>query len=381
MLDLLKGVRVIDLTSVVLGPYATQLIADLGADVVKVEPDGGDIFRGPRPGREGGDGAGFLNLNRNKRSIQLNIKDPDDKAILRDLTANADVFVHNIRAKSAEKLGIDFETVTGWNPEIVYAWARGYGDGPYADEPAYDDCIQAASGFAWLNENENGEPKFAKTVLCDKVAGLHLALGIAAALASRARNGGPCQIEVPMFEAMASFLLPEHLSGQTFVPPLPDRGYARLEAPGRKPYRTQDGYLTIMPYNARHWRAFLELVGEDELAKAAWLSRPDERSNRISELYQTVEDHAGLKTTQQWLSLLREKDIPCAPVNRIEDLPTEPHLIANGFFKHYDHPAEGRLQYVGSPFSSRTANRLDDTPPPVLDGDRKSVLKGASETF
>lgn len=375
MFDFLKGVRIIDLSTVVLGPYATQLLADMGADVIKVEPAGGDVFRAARPGRPGGDGAGFLNCNRNKRSIVLDVAKPDDKAVLDRLTRTADVFVHNLRIKSARKLGIDYEAVSAIRPDIVYCSARGYGDGPYGDEPAYDDCIQAASGLAWLNAGETGEPRFVRTIMCDKVAGLHLAFAVASGIAQRARTGEGCHIETPMFEAMASFLLIEQMSGQSFVPSLPDRGYIRLNARGRKPYPTRDGFAAIMPYTAAHWRRFLRLIGEDELAAAGWLSDSEARSSRIEMLYEIIESAAPERTTAEWLQTLRDADIPCAPVNRIEELVDDSHLKASAYFEEMEHPAEGTLLYPRSPFASHTASVRADRAAPTLDGDRSDILE------
>ncbi len=375
MLDLLSGIRVVDLTTVVLGPYATQMLADFGAEVIKVEPRGGDIFRSARPGHAGGDGAGFLNLNRNKKSIALDLGKEEDKQTLTALVATADVFVHNIRRQSAAKLGIDFDAIRRWKPDIIYAWARGYGQGPYEDEPAYDDCIQAVSGLAWLNANENGEPRFVRTILCDKVAGLHLAFAIAAGLAARARSGEGCQVETPMYETMASFLLIEQLSGQTFIPALPDRGYERLNAPGRKPYKTADGYVAIMPYTSSHWLKFLKIVEEGALCATAWVRDSEQRSLRVAELYNVIEKHAAKRTTHDWLNCLRAADIPCAPVNKLEDLPADAQLLAGDLFRSFKHPREGDLQYVSNPITSRTADTLPDQPAPVLDADRADILK------
>ena len=374
MYDLLKGLRVIDLSTVVLGPYATQLVADMGADVIKVEPKGGDVFRAARPGRKGGDGAGFLNLNRNKRSIALDLTTAEDKKTLIDLVASADVFVHNLRDSGARKLGVDYAAVSAQKPDIVYCSARGFGRGVYGDEPAYDDCIQAASGLAWLNADESGAPRFVRTVLCDKVAGLHLAFAIATGIAARERTGRGCFIETPMFEAMASFLLIEQLSGQTFVPPLPDRGYARLNAAGRRPYPTRDGYVAIMPYTAAQWRRFLALIDRNELADSPRIADDEMRSRHIEALYELIEEAVPKRTTQEWLSLLREADVPCAPVNRLEDLPEEPHLAAAGYFKSMNHLQEGELMYAGSPFAMAGAETHADRPAPALDADREEIL-------
>lgn len=374
MYDLLKGVRIIDLSTVVLGPYATQLLADLGADVIKVEPKGGDVFRAARPGRTGGDGAGFLNVNRNKRSIALDLTDNADRNILVGLIKTANVFVHNLRDNSASKLGVDYASIKKYKSDIVFCSARGFGQGKYGDEPAYDDCIQAASGMAWLNADESGTPRFVRTIICDKVAGLHLAFAIAAGVAAHARTGEGCHIETPMYEAMASFLLIEQLSGQSFIPDLPDRGYARLNAAGRRPYPTSDGYVAIMPYTAAQWRRFLRLIDRDDLADSPLILNDETRSSEIEKLYELIEKAAPEKSTLEWLETLRKADIPCAPVNKLEDLPMEPHLSETGYFKTMSHPREGNLLYAGSPFASCTAKEMPDRPAPALDADREEIL-------
>ncbi len=376
MFDLLKGITVVDLTTVVLGPYATQLLADMGANVIKVEPKSGDVFRGARPGRDGGDGAGFLNLNRNKRSIALDLTVSADKSTLYQLTEKADVFVHNLRDDSADKLGIDYFNVCGHKPDIVYCSARGFGRGPYGDEPAYDDCIQAAAGLAWLNADDQGEPRYVRTVLCDKIAGLHLAFAVATGIAARERTGKGCHIEAPMFESMVSFLLIEQLSGQSFVPPLPDRGYVRLNAASRRPYRTRDGYVAIMPYTAAQWVRFLRLSGCHELAEADWILSDELRSVRIEQLYELIERVAPARKSAEWLDALKERDIPCAPVTRLEDLPNDMHLRSTDYFATMTHASEGELMYPRSPFAVHTGSRRPDWPAPILDADREDILAG-----
>jgi len=373
MHGLLTGIRVIDLSTVVLGPYATLMLADMGAEVIKVEPPEGDVFRAARPGRDGGDGAGFLNLNRNKRSIALDLAKPEDHEILLALVRTGDVFVHNLRPRSAAKLRIDHDTIRKVRPDIVYCTARGFGEGPLGDEPAYDDCIQAASGLAWLNANERGEPRFLRTILCDKVAGLHLAFAIATGLAARARNGKGCRIDTPMYEAMASFLLIEQLSGQSFVPPLPERGYGRLDSPGRRPFATKDGFVAIMPYTAAQWSRYLTIIGREDLAGTPMVQDGQERSRRIDTLYQLIAEASPGKTSAEWLELLRAADIPCAPVNRIEDLPEESHLAQTGFFGTMLHPLEGMLMYARSPFAMPEPQG-QDRPAPALDADRAAIL-------
>lgn len=374
MYDLLRGLRIIDLSTVVLGPYATQLLADMGADVIKVEPKRGDVFRTARPGRDGGDGAGFLNLNRNKKSIALDLTDSNDHALLMNLVSTADVFVHNLRDRSAAKNRIDYETISRRRPRIVYCHARGFGRGVSAGEPAYDDCIQASAGLAWLNADDGGMPRFVRSLLCDKVAGLHLAFAIAAGVLARERNGKGVQIELPMYEAMASFLLVEQLSGQTFVPPLPDRGYVRLNADGRRPHKTKDGFIAIMPYTAAQWQRFFKAIGQDDLVHSSLITDDEDRSQNIDQLYQIIAKVAPSKTTEDWLLLLRAADVPVAPVNRLDDLPNDDHLRSVNFFKRISHPAEGALLSASSPFVVVGDVDKPDRPAPVLDGDRAAIV-------
>lgn len=374
MYDLLKGIRVIDLSTVVLGPYATHLIAEMGADVIKVEPKGGDIFRAARPGKDGGDGAGFLTLNRNKRSIMLDLKHGDDQQILADLIRTADVFVHNMRGRSAAKLGIDYDAVKAVRSDVVYCSARGFGHGLKSEEPAYDDCIQSASGLAWLNADETGTPRFVRSVLCDKVTGLHLALAIAGGVAARARSGEGCFIETPMFEVMTAFWLAEHMSGQTFVPPLPERGYGRVTAPGRRPYPTKDGYATLMPHTARHWQRFFALIGRDDMAQKPELADDKWRSANSDMLYKLIEKEAPKRSTQEWLDAFKKADIPCADVNKLEDLVDDAHLRSADFFHTMTHPVAGELMYARTPFNMPTTPQAKDRPAPELDADREAIL-------
>lgn len=374
MYDLLSGVRIVDLSTMVLGPYATQMLGDMGAEVIKVEPMGGDLFRFARPGRPGGDGGCFLNTNRNKRSIQLNLDLPEDHDILTRLTRKSDAFVHNMRPGSAEKLGIGYAQVSAHNPQIVYCSARGFAEGPQGDEPAYDDCIQSASGLAWLNAGESGAPRFVPSVVCDKVAGLHLAFAIATGLAARSRTGRGTCIETPMFEAMASFTLIEHLAAAAFDPPLGPPGYDRLASPNRRPHATRDGYVVILPYTTAHWLQYLALIGRHDLLDADFVIEPELRSLSIDRLYGVIAEASGRHTTAEWLAMLREAGIPCAPVNSLEDLLQDQQLRASGLFETLEHPTEGALRLTGSPFNVRTAQRTPTRPPPNLDGDRDYIL-------
>ncbi|HSI19152.1 MAG TPA: CoA transferase [Sphingomonas sp.] len=374
MFDLLKGVRIVDLSTIVLGPYATQLLGDFGADVIKVEPPAGDLFRTARPGRPGGDGAGFLNVNRNKRSIVLDLTRDDDRATLLRLVTTADVFVHNMRPRAVARLGFDYDAVRAVRPDIVYCAARGFGAGLQGDEPAYDDCIQAASGLAWLNAGPSGEPHYVPSVLADKIGGLHLALAIAAGVASRALTGEGLFVEAPMHEAMVSFLLPEHLGGMTFDPPIGPMGYDRLTSPDRRPFRTADGYLTIMPYTLAHWQRYLRMIGNDALADDPRVVESEQRSHHVDMLYGIIAAESPARTNAEWIALLRDADIPHAPVNRMEDLLDDPHLTSAGMFRWLDHPREGRIRSMRPPFAVQGRDELPDRPAPRLGADREAIL-------
>lgn len=370
MLNLLTGVRIVDLTTVVLGPYATQILGDLGADIIKIEPVDGDVFRAVRPGRSATMGAGFLNCNRNKRSLSIDLRDDEARSALYQVIASADVVVHNMRPKSADKLGVGYEQLVAINPRLIYCYACGFGQaGPLADEPAYDDTIQAASGFAYLNANSNGDPSFIRTIIADKVGGLHLAVSVLAGLASNERaSGRPLCIEIPMFESMVSFLLVEQLAGMSFAPPLGGIGYDRLLSPYRKPFRTKDGFVAVIPYTAAHWTSFLNLIGREDLVGDPRITDGAQRSRSIDMLYALIEEATPKRTTAQWLSDLSARGIPCSQVNRVEDLFANAHLQAVGMFRPEEHPQEGALLSVRSPF--QVAGQVDapdrPAPPPGM---------------
>lgn len=375
MLSLLRGIRVLDLTTVVLGPYATQFLADFGADVVKIEPPDGDVFRAVRPGHSEHLGAGFLNTNRNKRSISINLRSEDGRAVFYELARQADVVVHNMRLKSARKLGVDFEALKQVNDRLIYCFAPGFGkEGTKADEPAYDDTIQAASGLAYLNANARGEPQFVPTIVADKIGGLHLALAVLAALASPERGKKPICVEAPMFESLVSFLLVEQLAGRSFDPPLGGLGYDRLRSPYRKPFATRDGYISIIPYTSLHWARFLRLIGREEMAEDKRVCDPVERSRNIDMLYAIIEECTPRRTTAEWMDVLGENDIPHSPVNRMEDLLEDAHLRSAGMFARTEHPTEGTLISVRAPFSLCEESGETDRCAPLLGQHTTEIL-------
>ncbi len=364
----LAGVRVVDMTSVGMGPYATQILGDMGAQVIKVESPEGDVFRHAEPARHPTMGAAFLNLNRNKRFVVLDLKRSDDLAALKGLLAGADVFVSNVRPASLRKLGLDYASLREDHPRLIYCGAYGYAeDGPYAGQPAFDDIIQARSGLAQF-QGANGDqgPRYVNTILADKVAGLTVAYAIPMALYERERSGQGQAIEVPMFETLVSFLAVEQLAGRTFEPPLGDAGYGRVMSPHRKPYRTADGYLALLPYTSAQWARFFAVAGRPELATDPRYATPAGRSAHIDALYETLADIVLTKTTAQWLDLLRDADIPHSEVPRFDSVLDDPHLRATGMVFEYTHPTEGQLRGVGVPTRfSRTPGNIRHWPEPL----------------
>lgn len=376
MFDILNGVRVLDVTTIVLGPYATQMLGDFGADVIKIESPDGDLFRTVRPGRSAKMGAGFINSNRNKRSLTLNLKTEEGKQLFYRLVKTADVVVHNMRNKTAIKLGIGYEDIKAHNSEIIYCTAQGYGEaGPLSDAPAYDDIIQAASGFAHLNADAQGNPRYAPTILADKVTAHQLAFAIMGGLIQKFRTGKGCRIETPMFEGLVSFLMVEQFSNQSFVPSVGGTGYERMRSPHRRPYPTKDGFIALLPYSTKHWLEFFDLVDHPELAELEIVTDPVKRSENIDQLYEKILEFTPAKTTDQWCELLGKTDIPHTRVNKLDDLLTDEHLNAVNFFEEYEHPTEGAMRRIRSPFTMQGVEQSDDIPTPNLGEANESILK------
>lgn len=378
MFSILDGIKVIDLSTIVLGPYATQFLGDFGADVIKVEAPQGDLFRSVGPGHSVNMGAPFLNCNRNKRSIVLDLTKPAGRQLLSKLIESADVFVHNMRSKSAEKLGIDYDSVKKINGKIVYCNACGFGQGgTYADDPAYDDTVQAISGLSYINADTSGAPRYLPTIVCDKVAGLHLAIAVLAGITNQLRTGQSIAIETPMFESMAAFLLVENLAGESFLPALGNMGYARLMSPMRKPFATKDGYISILPYNKNHWKKFLLLIDRADLVDDPRVTDAALRSKSLDMLYGVVADATDRHTSAQWLALMKEADIPCTKVNQLSDLLNDQHLKDVDFFQTIEHPSEGPLRSTRSPFNVTGVGTKQDLPTPNLGSDGVAILREA----
>jgi crotonobetainyl-CoA:carnitine CoA-transferase CaiB-like acyl-CoA transferase len=343
----LANVRVVDLTSMIFGPYATQIMADMGADVIKVEPLSGDDTRNISVGRTPGMGGVYVNVNRGKRSISLDLKSDEGKAALTKLIAGADIFIHSMRAKAIQRLGFDYPAVCAINPNIVYTNCYGYGRrGPDADKPAYDDTIQAECGIPHVQQLMTGSPDFAATIMADKVSGLTALYATMMALFHRERTGEGQEVEVGMFEAMASFMLVEHGNGKIFNPPLGPAHYPRVVGRNRKPYRTKDGYVAALIYNDRHWKAFVEAVKPDWVTDN--MARLQDRAQQIDHIYVKLAETFLERTTAEWISLLEELNVPVAPLRTTDELFDNEHLNAVGFFEDVE-SKDGPLRMPGVP--------------------------------
>jgi crotonobetainyl-CoA:carnitine CoA-transferase CaiB-like acyl-CoA transferase len=376
----LAGVKILDLTAVLMGPSATQTLASLGAEVIKIEPPGGDNVRNVGPMRNPGMGHIFLHVNSGKKSVVLDLKKPAAVEALMRLVEMSDVFISNVRPLAMARLGLDYEAVKARNPKIIYVSCVGFGqDGPYAAKPAYDDLIQGAVGLPWLMQRYRGpEPGYAPVTLADRVTGLHAVYAVTAALYAREKTGQGQMVEVPMFEALAQFVLGDHMAGLTFEPPMGEGGYGRMITPHRRPYETRDGYLCVLIYNDKHWRSFFAAIGDpDQLSDDPRFHSHKERSANIDWVYGQVAAIMLTRTTAQWQALLDQADIPNMTINSPEDLLGDPHLEAVGFFPTIDHPSEGRLHTMRTPTTWSGTPCEPPLPAPQLGEHTHSVLKEA----
>jgi crotonobetainyl-CoA:carnitine CoA-transferase CaiB-like acyl-CoA transferase len=358
----LKGVRVLDMTSVVFGAYATQILGDLGADVIKVEfpggrrGGGGDIMRWAGHPPEGAPedlGPIFMTINRNKRSMLLDLRQETCAAALKKLIATCDAFAVSVRYEGLKRLGLDYETVKAIRPDIIYVHGAGYGAaGPYAGEPAYDDLIQSASGLADLLSRVDGDPtpRLIPTLVADKVSGLFMAQAITAALFHRERTGEGQFVEAPMLECVTSFTLAEHFYGHVYDPPTGPWAYTRVANPERKPFRTKDGYIGLLPYTDQQWDQFFAVAGwGDTFGKDPRFADYRTRAKHVRELYALVEEVTPTLTTAEWLAKLKPLQIPVVRMNRLEELQADPHLEAVGLFERYEHPLAGPYMSLRPP--------------------------------
>ncbi len=374
----LEGVRVIDMTGVVMGPFASQILADFGADVIKVESPEGDTVRYIGPSRSTGMGPMYLALNRNKRSVVLDLRDGDALAALERLIEGADVLLFNLRPASMGRLGLGYEQVAKINPRIIYCGAYGFGEGGrYAGKPALDDLIQGAVSLPSLVGRVTGEPRYLPTNLCDRTTGLTAVYSVLAALYARERTGRGQSIEVPMFETMTQFVLSDHMFGQTFDPPLADAGYVRLLAKDRRPAKTKDGYVCVLIYIDKHWKNFCTMLGRQDLLDDPRFLRMSDRTRNVDALYAFVSETMLTRTTAEWIDALTKADIPVTPMHTPTSLMDDPHLADVGLFEWIDHPSEGRIRQMNVP------GTWSDTPPsirrhaPLLGENTREVLAEA----
>ena len=345
----LAGVRVVDLTSVLMGPFATQTLAEFGAEVIKVEPPEGDLVRGIGPMRNPGMGAIFLNANRGKKSVVFDLKTEAGRAALLRLVATADVFCYNLRPQAMQRLGLDWEVLRELNPRLIYCGMFGFArGGPYSALPAYDDIIQGASGLTHLAGVGNiGTPHYAPFALADRMTGLSAVNNVLAALVGRARSGKGRAIDVTMFETMTRVAMFDHLQGETFIPALGPTGYARHLSRYRKPYATSDGWVCVMIYSDRHWLRFFDAIGRrDLLEQNPELATIEGRTQRIDELYGLVERELSHLDTRRAVALLESIDAPVMAMRSVDELLSDPHLLATGFIGEQQHPSEGRVRSI-----------------------------------
>lgn len=371
----LAGLRIVEMTSVVMGPYAGQILGDMGADVIKVESDTGDTLRQNGKGRHSGMGPLFLQMNRSKRSVVLDLKVPAGRAAMLKILASSDIFIFNLRADSMARLNLAYQDVAKVNPGIIYCGLRGFGEGgPYSGKAAYDDMIQGASGIAALAGQAEGEPRYAPSALADRIAGMTAVYSVLAALHHRARTGEGQEIVVPMFERMVEFVLSDHLYGWTFDPPIGTTGYPRQLAPQRRPYKTKDGYICAMPYVDKHWQRFFEIAGIPQFKSDPRFRDLASRTENIRALYEILAEALLARTSVEWLKELDSADIPVMPMHTVESVVDDPHLAARGFFRMVEHPTEGRIRTMAAPVawsktppeSERQAPRLGEHSAEVL---------------
>jgi len=376
----LAGVKVIDMSSVVLGPFATLIFGDLGADVIKIEAGqkdkAGDMMRYAGKSPTGDLGPIYTNLNRNKRSVQLDAKTTDGKAALTALLKDADIFFHNVRLAGMSRLGLDYDSVKAINPNIIYVHCAGFGaGGPYEKRQAYDDLIQGASGFAHLSSLRDGsEPAYAPSLVADKTVGLFATYATLAALYHRERTGQGQFVSVPMFESFTFFNMVENLYGETFLPGNGKLAYTRSVNANRKPYKTQDGYIGLVPYSDEQWETFFKLGGRPGVFDDPRFSSYAARTENITALYAIIGEVAATRTTDDWLSLLDDANIPAMRFNQMQDVLTDEHLVATGFFETREHPQAGPYRAMKHPVSFSATPTDISLDPPTLGADTELVL-------
>jgi crotonobetainyl-CoA:carnitine CoA-transferase CaiB-like acyl-CoA transferase len=371
----LAGLTIVESATMVLGPLAAQLLGDMGADVIKIEPPGGDLTRNIGPRKSDDMGAFFLSNNRNKRSITLDLKLPDAQEVMSRLIAQSDVFLHSVRTSAAKRLRITYADLSARNGRLVYCHVNGFADdGPYGGKPAYDDIVQALSGLASLQSVVGGEPRYMPAIFADKITAVHAAYAVSLALLHRERTGMGQAIDIPMFETMVQFNMAEHLWGHAFEPPIGAMGYESISTAARRPFRTRDGYVSFLPYSDRHWRRFFELIDRMDVMEDPRFATFAARQQHVPLVWNEVAQQMTLRTTREWRDLLEQEDLPFAVVNSLEDLTTDPHLTATGFWQFAQDPVDGLLRFPGNPLGLQSSPPRISRLPPRLGADTADVL-------
>ncbi len=370
----LKGIRIIDVTTVLMGPFATQMLGDMGADVIKIETTGGDSHRTVGRARSPDLGLNFLNTGRNKRSIVLDLKRPEAADIVGALVRSADVFISNMRPAALGRLNLDYVSLARINEALIHVSLVGFGrKGRYAGLPAYDDLIQAAIGIPWLIEHASGaEPAYVPLALCDRVVGVAALNPLLAALFARSRHGKGCEIEVPMFETMVRLVLGDHLGQRVYDGGTGPTGYGRLLSRHRRPYRTRDGHIGVLPFDDKSWRKLFRMAGREHQLPSVPIS---DRTADFDILYGMLSEIIAEKTSGEWLALLREADIPAMPMNSLDDLVDDPHLADVGFFQVRRHPSEGDVKMMVVPDGPTDPQDVPIAPAPHLGQHTSEVLR------
>lgn len=375
----LAGLTILDLTAVLMGPYATRILADMGAEVIKVESPDGDIVRHIGPGRTAGMGAMFLNVNRGKHSIVIDLKTDDGRDALLRLASKANAIIYNVRPQAMARLGLSYEQLAAVNPAIVYVGVFGYGQsGPYAAKPAYDDLIQGASGIPTLIAAAgDGTPRYVPLTIADRTVGLMAVNAILGGLMHQQRTGQGQRIDVPMFESMAEFVLVDHLGGLAYEPPLDHGGYARLLSRYRKPYQTSDGHLCVLIYNDKQWKRFFEAIGRTDFLKQPRFANHAARAAHIDDIYREIGAIFLTRSSAEWRELLERADIPVMPMHTMDSLLDDPHLDAVGFFEAIDHPVEGPIRQTRVPSTWSASQPQAGGPAPTLGENGRDILSNA----
>lgn len=370
---MLEGIKIIDMTGVVFGPLATQILADFGAEVIKVEAPGGDVLRHVmKPKDKPGMSAVFMALNRGKKSIVLDLREEDDRSVMKDLLADADVFIHNVRMEGMRRLGFGYDDVNAFNPDLIYVHCAGFGsEGPYAKLQAYDDIIQAASGAATLLPRVDGnpQPRFLPSLIADKVGGLSAVYATMAAIIHRMRSSEGQFVEVPMFEAFSKFMLQEHMNGHYYDPPMGEAGYQRQLDPDRQPCPTSDGYITFLPNRMPQWQPIFEVLGEPDYLDKHGLKTDLEIRAAQPEIYRHVRTLTVKNTSDHWVRELRAVGVPCMQVRDLGQMIDDPHLTSVGFFNTREHPTEGTVRDMVEPCRFSGWRPKEPSPTPLLDED------------